>query len=1309
MATPNPEYTRDQYLEKPLPSSAESERVILGAVLLDNQLLTQAIEKLNVEDFYSPLHRRIFKAMTALFERSERIDPILIGEELKKDGSIESIGGIATITNLTYGLPHFSDIFDYCKVVKDKSIVRNLIKVCNQITSEALSEEEDAKDVLDNAEKMIFALADERTRQGFSHIQPIAESVLAKVQEYAKRETHALTGLSTGFRDLDEKTSGLQKTDLIIVAARPSMGKCLSANELIVLADGSVETIEEIYNRKKAKLLTLKNDLKFDFVEPSDFIDDGIKPVFKVTTRLGREIETTITHPFLTINGWKKLEEIKVGEKIAVPRILNVFGKREMRECEVKILGYLLGDGCLTKNSPEFTVGKYWLKDDFIASIDDFGGVEAVQSNTINRTYSLRVRKIGGKTRGENPLTVWLKTHQIYGCNSHTKFIPKEVFTLKKEFVALFLNRLFATDGWASILSSGQVQLGYSSVSEKMIRQIQHLLLRFGVIANLKKRRIKYKDSRNEAWQLDITDAKSIKTFANEIGILGKEEIFSRILELLDSKNYQTNKDLIPVEIWKHLSVIKGVESWSSLAKRAEIKGYTNIHVGKRAPSRDKLSKFANALSDKYLDNLSNSEIYWDEIVSIEYSGNKQVYDLTIPETHNFVASDICVHNTALCLTLAQNAAILEKAVVAVFSLEMSKEQLVMRMLSSEAKVDAHRFRTGYLTRDEWGRLAEAIGTLSEAKIFIDDTAGISVLEMRAKTRRLFAEQKKLDLIVVDYMQLMSGSKKTESRQQEVSQISRELKALAKELQVPVVALSQLSRAPEARNPPRPMMSDLRESGCLAGESLVTMADTGERIPIKDLVGKKGFRVWAMNERTWELEKAVVTNAFCTGVKPVFKMTTRLGREIRATANHKFFSFSGWKRLDEFKVGERIAIPREIRNETSQTMTNDELVLLAHLIGDGCTLPPHSIQYTTREKDLAEIVADLSTKVFGDKINPKIKAERTWFQVYLSSTRHHTHNVRSAIAEWLDELGVWGLRSPEKFIPEKVFCQPTVAIAGFLRHLWATDGCIWVNEKSNHHPGIYYASSSERLARDVQTLLLRVGINARLRKISQGSKGLPQFHVIVSGKGDIEKFIETVKSVGEYKTSSLKKVSEFIGKTVANSNRDSIPSDVWRKYVVPAMKESNMTTRQMFAGISTRYCGTQIYKQNISRERALRIAQAVNSDELLQLSKSDIYWDEVVSVESNEETEVYDLTVEKLQNFEVNGLLPHNSIEQDADVVAFIYREDYYKPTDENAGIAELLISKQRNGPTGTVKLAFLKEFTRFENYYGDYDGGSSE
>ena len=395
MASPFPDSRREQYLERPLPSSEDSERVILGAILLDNALITQAVEHLKPEDFYSPLNRRVYSAMISLFEQSRSIDPILIIEEMKKDGPIEAIGGVSTIANLTYGLPHFSNLEEYVKVVKDKSVVRSLIRTCNQITSEALAEEDDAEIILDRAEQMVFALAEERTRKGFAHIEPVARDVLQKVTDLAQGDSHALTGLATGFREFDAKTSGLQKTDLIIIAARPSMGK------------------------------------------------------------------------------------------------------------------------------------------------------------------------------------------------------------------------------------------------------------------------------------------------------------------------------------------------------------------------------------------------------------------------------------TALCLTIAQNAAVLENAVVAVFSLEMSKEQLVMRMLSSEARIDAHRFRTGHLMREEWARLAGGIESLSRAKIFIDDSAGLSVLEMRAKARRLAAEQKKLDLIVVDYLQLMSAGGRIESRQQEVSKISRELKALAKELNVPVVALSQLSRAPEARNPPKPLMSDLRESGSI--------------------------------------------------------------------------------------------------------------------------------------------------------------------------------------------------------------------------------------------------------------------------------------------------------------------------------------------------------------------------------------------------------------------------------------------------------------------------------------------------------------
>lgn len=176
------------------------------------------------------------------------------------------------------------------------------------------------------------------------------------------------------------------------------------------------------------------------------------------------------------------------------------------------------------------------------------------------------------------------------------------------------------------------------------------------------------------------------------------------------------------------------------------------------------------------------------------------------------IAARPSMGKTAFALNIAQNAAIRHNIPVAIFSLEMSKEQLVQRMLCAESNVDSHKLRTGRLDEDDWPRLARAMGPLSEAPIYIDDTPGISSLEIRAKARRLKAE-KGLGLVVIDYLQLMSGRRNLENRQQEISDISRALKALARELSVPVVALSQLSRAPEMRADHRPILSDLRESG----------------------------------------------------------------------------------------------------------------------------------------------------------------------------------------------------------------------------------------------------------------------------------------------------------------------------------------------------------------------------------------------------------------------------------------------------------------------------------------------------------------
>src|SRR5438270_3194721 len=370
------------------------------------------------------------------------------------------------------------------------------------------------------------------------------------------------------------------------------------------------------------------------------------------------------------------------------------------------------------------------------------------------------------------------------------------------------------------------------------------------------------------------------------------------------------------------------------------------------------------------------------------------------------------IGKSSLALSLAHNTAVKYQNSIALFSLEMSKEQLAQRLLSIDALIDKQRLPTGWIEEDEWERIVYAMGTLSEANIWIDDTASISTMEMRSKARRLQAEHG-IDLIIVDYLQLMQasvGGKRNENRVQEISEISRSLKGLARELNLPILALAQLSRAVESRQSKVPQLSDLRESGSIEQDSPVYLPDTGNYCPIEQLVGQKEFRVLALNTDTWQLEPRAVSNAFSTGSKPIYRLTTRLGRTIRATANHKFLTMQGWQRLDAFSQSERIALPRILPGPMQATMSDNELALLGHLIGDGCTLPRHAIQYTTHELELAEIVAGLANAVFGDAVVPRIHQERDWYQVYLAANQRLTHGVRNPITEWISKMGVFGLR-----------------------------------------------------------------------------------------------------------------------------------------------------------------------------------------------------------------------------------------------------------------------------------------------------------
>ena len=683
----------------------------------------------------------------------------------------------------------------------------------------------------------------------------------------------------------------------------------------------------------------------------------------------------------------------------------------------------------------------------------------------------------------------------------------------------------------------------------------------------------------------------------------------------------------------------------------------------------------------------------WDQIEQIHkdqkfVSGVPSGFVDLDAKTGGFQRSDLIiiaarpgVGKTSLTLNIAQNASINHKIPVAIFSLEMSEQQLVTRLLCSEAAVDSYRLRTGLLKDSEWPRIAQAMGALSEAQIFIDDSPSISVMEMRTKARRLKSANN-LGLIIVDYLQLMQG-RNQENRVQEISDISRSLKSLARELGIPVLACSQLSREPEKRPDHRPQLADLRESGCLTGDSLVYLPDEGRYEPIVSLVGKRGFRALALNTQTWKLEPAMVTKAFSTGTKPVYRLTTQLGRSIRATGNHTFLTINGWRRLDELSVGTRIAVPRRLMGPTEATMSYAEVALLGHLIGDGCTLPRHAIQYTTNDPTLAKLVAELAHQVFGSKVEPRIKKERDWYQVYLSASSRLARGRRNPVAAWLDELGVFGLRSHQKFVPAAVFAQPASHIARFLRHLWSTDGCIHLSHGVGSYVNIYFASSSRQLGCDVQRLLLRLGINARLSRHSQNGKGRDQYHVRVGGRADVERFLASIGGLGSLKALHQSAIADHLSATWMRRSRDVIPEG-WTSLVTVPMPS------RLHSGVV----------RGVARQAAAEIAVTTGSPALALLAESDVYWDSIAGVVAEGEAEVYDLTVDNLHNFVAEDIIVHNSIEQDADLVLFIYRERFYNDNlaEDKRNLAEVIIAKHRNGPVGKIELLFIDEQTRFVN-----------
>ena len=548
---------------------------------------------------------------------------------------------------------------------------------------------------------------------------------------------------------------------------------------------------------------------------------------------------------------------------------------------------------------------------------------------------------------------------------------------------------------------------------------------------------------------------------------------------------------------------------------------------------------------------------------------------------HLYLASHAFVptHNSTLGLDIARSASIKHGQASCIFSLEMSKTEITMRLLSAEARVPLHHMRSGSMTDDDWARLARKMGEVAEAPLYIDDSPNLSMMEIRSKARRL-KQRKELRLIVIDYLQLMSGNKRAESRQQEVSEISRALKLLAKELEVPVIAMSQLNRGAEQRTDKKPMLSDLRESGCLPASTRVLRADTGAEVTLGALfaAGAREVPVWSLDSSLRYVRRNL-THVFSTGTREVFRLRLASGKTVRATANHPMLTCDGWRALGELAVGTRLAVPRHVpAPELSAPWTESAVLAASARLVQGTPLASGAFSLPKSQLRLL---------------------------------------VRTALAEL--RLG--------------------------------------------HLAGRRFVFPNRVVADQVSLLLLRFGISCRLVDVACRT------HLVLDDVADIRRLQGQIESG----LNGVEARDAVLGVLGASPVSETGPAHLWEKLR-----------------------GVLEAKVPAPAGRLAGMASVLRSADLELTATNDVAWDVIVEIVPDGVEEVFDATVVGTHNFIADGIAVHNSIEQDADLVLLLHREDAYEKESPRAGEADFIVAKHRNGPTAVITVAFQGHYSRF-------------
>jgi replicative DNA helicase len=702
---------RQQRVGRVPPHNLEAEESLLGAMLLSGDAIAAAVNiHLGAEDFYKPAHGHVYDAICTLYAQGEPVDPVTVAEELRRADLHDLIGGLPALLSLEARTPATSNAARYARIVEDHALLRRLIGVAGEIAELGYDLPEDVAMAVDRAESMVYEVAQRRVTDSLMGIAPLLEQSLDHIEALYERG-ESITGIPTGYTDLDEMLAGLQPSNLVIVGARPAAGKALALDTPIATPDGwatmgNIAVGSEVFDERG-------RPCRVTYVSPV-FVDHDC---YEVSFDDGSKLVADAEHQWFAYDfpAWKSHRAL-TGRLVKGP-------------CTYPTLAR---DQSARKLHPRVV--------------------------TTEQMHDEGVRYRGERPNWYLPLAAPIECPDVelsvdpyaLGCGlgRGSRAIPAEYLRAAFKQRLALLQGLMDTDG-AVEKSSGTVRLCLANW--RLLDQARELVCSLGHKAGpVKEKKIRLPDGRIAlAWEFN----------------------------------------------WTPLDPVFRLE------RKAE------LLAGRRSHRR-------------------NGKHTRRVITAIRPVASVPVRCIAVDSpNHLYLAgrSMIPTHNTSMALGMAAHAAMHAHRPVLVFSLEMSHLELTQRLLCAEARVDASRLRTGRLQEADWPKISHAVGRLGEANIFIDDNPHLTVTEIRAKARRLKSREGDLGLVVVDYLQLMTGRNTAENRQVEVSEISRGLKILARELECPVVALSQLSRGLEQRADKRPMLADLRESGSLEQDADVVL------------------------------------------------------------------------------------------------------------------------------------------------------------------------------------------------------------------------------------------------------------------------------------------------------------------------------------------------------------------------------------------------------------------------------------------------------------------------------------------------------